>query len=233
MKKVISLLICILLLVSVAVPAFAATDVDAIKPSGTTIVVGITGKDVPVHGTLPNANAGTAIIVLAPDTNAELYIDEQGVQQHYFIEVDEEADTTVNKPEEENDVEIPEDATMGEAIFLLTNEERLKEELPTLSYNYDLQDAADLRAKECAELFSHTRPDGSSCHTVVKDFDYKVTGENLIKADKPIATAESLVEAWMNSQGHKENILMKEYTSIAIGVYETESMVYAVQIFMG
>ena len=63
MKKVISLLICILLLVSISIPAFAATDIDAIKPSGTTIVVGITGKDVPVHGTLPNANAGTAIII--------------------------------------------------------------------------------------------------------------------------------------------------------------------------
>ena len=233
MKKVISLLICVLLLVSISIPAFAATDIDAIKPSGTTVIVGITDKDVPVHGTLPNVNAGTAFIVIAPNQYAELYIDENGVQQHNLIEVDEEADTTVNKPEEESEVEIPEDATMGEAIFLLTNEERLKEELPTLSYNYDLQDAADLRAKECAELFSHTRPDGSSCHTVVKDFDYKVTGENLIKADKPIATAESLVEAWMNSQGHKENILMKEYTSIAIGVYETESMVYAVQIFMG
>jgi len=230
MKKVISILICILLLVGMAATAYAATDVDAIKPSGTTIIVGITGQDVPVHGTLPNANAGTAIIVLAPAEYYELSVEEDGVQAHQTLELDD--------PEEPSNAEftgedIPEDATLAEQIFILTNNEREKEGLEELEYNEKLQDAADTRAKECAERFSHTRPNGTSCHTVVADLDYKVTGENLVKADKPIATAQTLVQAWMDSEAHRDNILLKDFTSMAIGVYETDDMVYAVQIFMG
>ena len=230
MKKVISILICVLLFVSMAATAYAATDVDAIKPSGTTIIVGITGQDVPVHGTLPNANAGTAIIVLAPAEYYELSVEEDGVQTHQTLEIDD--------PEEPSNTEftgedIPEDATLAEQIFILTNNEREKEGLEELEYNEKLQDAADTRAKECADRFSHTRPNGTSCHTVVADLDYKVTGENLVKADKPIATAQTLVQAWMDSEAHRDNILLKDFTSMAIGVYETDDMVYAVQIFMG
>jgi uncharacterized protein YkwD len=230
MKKVISILICVLLLVGMAATAYAATDVDAIKPSGTTIIVGITGQDVPVHGTLPNTNAGTAIIVLAPMEYYELSVEEDGVQAHQTLEIDD--------PEEPSNTEftgedIPEDATLAEQIFILTNNERAKEDLEELEYNEKLQDAADTRAKECAERFSHTRPNGTSCHTVVADLDYKVTGENLVKADKPIATAQTLVQAWMDSEAHRDNILLKDFTSMAIGVYETDDMVYAVQIFMG
>ena len=233
MKKIISLLICILLLVTITIPAYA-TDINAIKPSNTTVIVGITNEDVPIHGTLPNTNAGTAIIIIAPGNEyQELQLTEEGIQAHNTIELDDKNEAEDVNTESVEDVEIPEDATLGEAIFLLTNQERLKEGLPTLSYNYELQDAADLRAKECAQQFSHTRPNGSSCHTVVEDFDYTVTGENLIKADKPVATAVKLVDAWMNSQGHRDNILLPEYTSLAIGVYETEDIIYAVQIFMG
>ena len=230
MKKVISILICVLLFVSMAATAYAATDVDAIKPSGTTIIVGITGQDVPVHGTLPNANAGTAIIVLAPAEYYELSVEEDGVQAHQTLEIDD--------PEEPSNAEftgedIPEDATLAEQIFILTNNEREKEGLEELEYNEKLQDAADTRAKECADRFSHTRPNGTSCHTIVADLDYKVTGENLVKADKPIATAQTLVQAWMDSEAHRDNILLKDFTSMAVGVYETDDMVYAVQIFMG
>ena len=230
MKKVISILICVLLLVGMAATAYAATDVDAIKPSGSTIIVGITGQDVPVHGTLPNYNAGTAIVVIAPMEYYELSVEEDGVQAHQTLELDD--------PEEPSNTEftgedIPEDATLAEQIFILTNNEREKEGLEELEYNEKLQDAADTRAKECADRFSHTRPNGTSCHTVVADLDYKVTGENLVKADKPIATAQTLVQAWMDSEAHRDNILLEDFTSMAIGVYETDDMVYAVQIFMG
>ena len=46
-------------------------------------------------------------------------------------------------------------------------------------------------------------------------------------ADKEIATAENLVEAWMNSEGHRANILLKDFTGMAIGIYEKDSVVYA------
>lgn len=121
---------------------------------------------------------------------------------------------------------------LANKIFNLINEERTAEELKPLTYNKSLQAAADIRAMECATLFSHTRPNETSCHTVVT-VDYYITGENLIMADKPVASAPGLVSAWMNSTGHRDNIMMAAYTSTAIGVYEKDGIVYACQIFIG
>ena len=123
-------------------------------------------------------------------------------------------------------------SSLGKQIFDLTNKERAAQGLKELSYAYDLQSAADTRAREASTLFSHTRPDGTSCHDIVTK-DYDVTGENLIMADKPIATAENLVAEWMNSEGHRHNILLGEYTELAVGVYEKDGVVYACQIFLG
>ena len=97
----------------------------------------------------------------------------------------------------------------------------------------ELQNAADIRARECAEQFSHTRPDGTSCFTVVEEIDYGVVGENLIKADNPIATAKALVNSWMNSEGHRANILNADFTETAIGIYINDGVTYGAQIFMG
>lgn len=132
--------------------------------------------------------------------------------------------------------ELPQGATqntLAEELFRLTNAERLNRGLTELFYNADLQAAADLRAREASELFSHTRPNGSSCHSVVEDFDYYVTGENLIMADRRIADAETLMSEWMNSEGHRQNILLKAFKSVAIGVYERDGAVFAAQIFLG
>ena len=121
---------------------------------------------------------------------------------------------------------------LAEEIFLLTNQERSSRGLKELSYAYGLQEAADTRARECSVLFSHTRPDGTSCHDIV-EADYYVTGENLIMADMPIASAENLMAEWMGSEGHRYNILLKDFTSMAVGTYRSSGVVYAVQIFIG
>lgn len=234
MKKLISFLLCICLLGGISIAAYA-TDVDAITPSGRVIIAGITGQDVPVHGTLPNYDAGTAFVVIAPGEYQQISLEEEGVVAHNMLELDEKTEedaTPATKEEVDEEVEIME-GTLSEQLFALTNQEREKEDLPALKYNKELQEAADIRAKECAENFSHTRPDGSSCHTVVADMDYKVTGENLVKADSPIATAKTLMGAWMDSEGHRANILLEDYTSIAIGTYEKDDVTYAVQIFLG
>ena len=124
------------------------------------------------------------------------------------------------------------ESDLANKIFKLINEERSAEEIKPLTYNKNLQTAADLRAMECATSFSHTRPDDTSCHTVV-NVDYYITGENLIMADKPIVSAPGLVDAWMRSTGHRDNIMMPAYTSTAIGVYEQNDVVYVCQIFIG
>ena len=121
---------------------------------------------------------------------------------------------------------------IAEEIFLLTNQERASRGLKELSYAYDLQDIADTRARESAEKFSHTRPNGQSYDSMITK-DCKVTGENLILADKPIATPDNLVSEWMNSPGHRYNILLPDYTGLAVGIYETNGVLYASQIFIG
>ena len=123
--------------------------------------------------------------------------------------------------------------SLATEIFKLTNAARQDNGLSELTYNSDLQEAANIRAKEASEMFSHTRPDGSSCHSVVEDFDYYVAGENLILAEKHIASAKRMMEEWMNSEGHRHNILLKDFTSMAVGVYEKDGYVFAAQIFIG
>ena len=108
-------------------------------------------------------------------------------------------------------------------IFELVNQEREKNNIPALTYNKEIQDAADLRAKEASESFSHTRPDGSSCHDVI-ELEYYATGENLLMADKEIATAENMMKTWMDSEGHRANILLKDFTEMAIGIYEKDNI---------
>ena len=118
-------------------------------------------------------------------------------------------------------------------IFSRVNAERKDNGLNELTYNAELQESANVRSAEASELFSHTRPNGKSCHSVVENFDYIVTGENLILADKQIATASRMVEEWMNSEGHRHNILLKDFTSTAIGVTEKNGQVFVAQIFLG
>lgn len=122
---------------------------------------------------------------------------------------------------------------LAEALFDLTNQERIDAGLNALAYAYELQEAADARAYESSVQFSHTRPNGKSCHSVVDQYDYYVTGENLLKADAPLAVPEVMMSKWMLSDGHRENILLPDFTRLAIGIYEKKGVVYAAQIFLG
>lgn len=122
---------------------------------------------------------------------------------------------------------------LAKELFDLTNQVRADEGLNQLDYAYELQEAADARAYECSVQFSHTRPNGKSCHSVVDAYDYYVTGENLLRADAPLAVPEVMMSEWMMSEGHRANILLPEFTRLAIGIYEKKGVVYAVQIFLG
>lgn len=118
-------------------------------------------------------------------------------------------------------------------LFRLTNDARVSNGLNELTYAYELQEAADARAYESSVQFSHTRPNGKPCHSVVDSYDYYVTGENLLRADAPLAVPEVMMSEWMLSEGHRANILLPEFTRLAVGIYEKNGVVYAAQIFMG
>ena len=99
------------------------------------------------------------------------------------------------------------------AAHVLVNEQRTVNGLPGLTWDNGLTQTAQVRAKECQQLFSHTRPDGTDWWTVNSDIMF---GENLAKGYN---AASDVVEAWMNSTTHRAAILNSEFTSAGIAIY--------------
>jgi len=96
------------------------------------------------------------------------------------------------------------------------NEHRAANGRSALQLDATLSAAADVRAKEVLTRFSHTRPNGTSCFTVLREFNisYNVCGENIAKG---FSDARSVVNAWMNSSGHRANILNPNYKFMGVG----------------
>lgn len=107
-------------------------------------------------------------------------------------------------------------------VIRLVNIERKKVGACELTTTKALSDAADVRAEEIQELFSHTRPDGRSCLSVFVDFGiidkekncYGGTAENIASGQ---ISPEEVVKAWMNSPGHKKAMLNPKYKKIGVG----------------
>lgn len=115
-------------------------------------------------------------------------------------------------------------------VFKLTNQERIYAGLPALTYNNVLEDGAMIRAEEIIQSFSHTRPDGSKFFTVFNNtYAFHLMGENLAAG---FNSAAAVVNGWMNSEGHRANILKDGYTQIGIGIAkDKDGRIYWVQIF--
>lgn len=106
-------------------------------------------------------------------------------------------------------------------VIRLTNLERENHGLDPLPIDEDLMELARIRAMEIREKYSHTRPDGTS----VVDLR---CGENCGQN----SSAKKQVEAWMNSEGHRTNILLDRYHHIGVGCYQAPNgNLYWVQVF--
>ncbi|MDE6777840.1 MAG: hypothetical protein K2J25_07840 [Oscillospiraceae bacterium] len=117
-------------------------------------------------------------------------------------------------------------------VVSLVNQERAKQGLNALQVIPALNNAATKRSQELVTLFSHTRPDGSNCATVLNEFGvtWKTTGENIAYG---YATPEDVMTGWMNSSGHRANILSENFDSIGIGVVSENGVLYWTQVFAG
>jgi uncharacterized protein YkwD len=126
-------------------------------------------------------------------------------------------------------------AGAAEDIVRFTNEERTAMGLPKLRIDKNLMNAAAERARECAIEYSHTRPDGRECPTVLKEYNvsYRSMAENIYYDNLPRPSGGEAVEGWMNSPGHRKNILTSGFTHIGAAVYSEDGMNYAVQLFIG
>jgi uncharacterized protein YkwD len=117
-------------------------------------------------------------------------------------------------------------------VLVLVNAERAKAKLPALTTNSQLSQAAMIRAKELSKKFSHTRPNGSTCFTVFSEtgVQYSAAGENIAEGQR---NAEGAMTSWMNSEGHRANILSRNFNAVGIGYYNDNGTPYWVQLFTG
>lgn len=107
-------------------------------------------------------------------------------------------------------------------VLALINKERAKANLSPLSMNSSLRESARIRSKEIVKVWGHNRPNGSYYTTVIK-IKYSAAAENIACGQQ---TPARVVESWMNSEGHKGNILNPKYKYIGIGCYYDPSACY-------
>lgn len=109
-------------------------------------------------------------------------------------------------------------------VITRVNAERKKRGLAALTPDQTLMDAALVRAAENVIYFEHARPNGMKWSSV----DPKVMGENLARGS---ANTKKIMGMWMDSPGHRENILRSRFHSIGVSVVEYDGVYHWVQLF--
>jgi uncharacterized YkwD family protein/spore coat assembly protein SafA len=134
-------------------------------------------------------------------------------------------------------VNIPETAPLQSfesEVIRLTNVERSKAGLPALATNWELCRVARYKAQDMIDknYFSHTSPTYGSPFTMMQTFGLKFSAaaENIAYGQR---TAQEVVTAWMNSPGHRANILSSSTTQIGVGAAKkSDGTLYWSQMFM-
>lgn len=120
------------------------------------------------------------------------------------------------------------------SIFSLVNAERTTQGLPALRLNDALADVARRKSLKMGDLgyFSHTAPDGTTTADWLRSEGHAFSGwgENIANFGAN-ATAEEIMSGWMNSAGHRANILNHNFTLLGVGVYQIDGRTFATQVF--
>ena len=125
--------------------------------------------------------------------------------------------------------------SMEKQVASLANNERKAKGLAALALDSQLSKLARLKAEDMAKngYFSHTSPTYGSAFDMMKKYgvSYRTAGENIAKGQK---TPEAVMNGWMNSSGHRANILSSAHTHIGVGyAKDSKGNTYWVQIFKG
>ena len=118
-------------------------------------------------------------------------------------------------------------------IIRLTNQYREQNGQKALSHVSIVDIPATVRAEEAAEVWSHTRPDGSNFNTVFTECGLKYTayGENLFAVNTSY-TPEEVLQAWKDSPAHNENLLRSNFNGIGVGIAYIGGEYYYCQLFI-
>lgn len=138
-------------------------------------------------------------------------------------------------PEKQNTPTESVTSQQAQAVLKLVNEERAKQGLKSLTLSSNLTSIANTKAKDMAvnNYFSHTSPTYGSPFQMLQHFGvtYRSAGENIAAGQK---SPQEVMTAWMNSSGHRANILNSSYTELGVGYYAGGSYgTEWVQLFIG
>lgn len=115
------------------------------------------------------------------------------------------------------------------------NAQRAKNGKSALTLNQFLCASARVRASEIAKdgCFSHTRPDGSGCFMAISGVSYRTAGENIAMGTWGYYGVDEIMDGWMNSEGHRANILNGDFSKVGFGCVVVNGNGYWVQMFIG
>ena len=117
-------------------------------------------------------------------------------------------------------------------VIRLVNEIRGHNRLSALTYNWELSRVARYKSQDMVDnrYFSHTSPTYGTPFQMIRSFglSYRSAGENIAYGQR---TPQAVVNAWMNSSGHRANILSSSYTQIGVGYVANGH--YWTQMFIG
>ena len=115
-------------------------------------------------------------------------------------------------------------------VVALVNKERARYNLSPLEHRADIANVAEVKAKDMVDrtYFSHQSPTYGSPFDMLKQFNisYRSAGENIAQGQQ---SPEQVMNSWMNSPGHRKNILGSQFNSIGVGYYSGSW----VQLFVG
>ena len=123
--------------------------------------------------------------------------------------------------------------SLEEEVVVLVNAERSRQGLRPLEMDWQVARVARHKSDDMRDnrYFSHTSPIYGSPFDMLKKFNisYRTAGENIAKGQR---TARDVVNAWMNSEGHRRNILNSNFTKIGVGYSVGGGSTYWTQIFI-
>ncbi|MBD5549851.1 MAG: SH3 domain-containing protein [Lachnospiraceae bacterium] len=116
--------------------------------------------------------------------------------------------------------------SMAREAFDIVNQYRANIGLDALTWNDAIYEGTKIRAQELVTSYSHTRPNGESCFTVISDVPW--TGENIYAGP---TSASQACTGWYNSEGHRNNMLNENCTKGAIACWYENGTYYWVNLF--
>lgn len=137
-----------------------------------------------------------------------------------------------NNQEQQNQEQSEDVSQFEQEVVELTNQEREKQGLQPLELDTELSKVAKEKSQDMQSnnYFDHNSPNYGSPFDMMQSFgiDYNTAGENIAQGQR---SPEEVVNAWMNSEGHRANILNGDYTHIGVGHVENGN--YWTQMFIG